>query len=156
MGKTLEDSIKVSNPGGNAVSHRLDARIYPDRRNYVYLYATAPSEAQLRQYSISHRSSDAYVLKIPVKAIRLETTLFWTGDPYSDGERIDNFHNLADRLHKQPELLDSISVDILNAVRYNYILNAPSNVTSKNIKVSSYCNHICRRSVLFYSSWNRC
>ena len=51
-GKTLEDGIRVSNPGGDAVSHRLDARFSPDRRSFVHLYAMEPSDSQLQEFTI--------------------------------------------------------------------------------------------------------
>lgn len=133
-GKIIEDDIKVSNPGGNPVTHRLDARISPDRQKYVHLYATAPTDAQLKHYSITHHSCESFVLKISLKALRPGSTVFWIGDPYQNGERIENVTDLVERLYQQPKLLNDISVDVFNAVRYNYILNAPKDVTSKITK----------------------
>ena len=134
-GKTLEDGIRVSNPGGDAVSHRLDARFSPDRRSFVHLYAMEPSDSQLQEFTISQNIGDAYVLKISTKAIRPGNTVFWIGDPYDGGERIDNVSDLDERLRDNPELLGSVTVDIINSIRYNFILNAPNELTSKISKL---------------------
>lgn len=127
--KINSDSISVPRPGGDAIMHRLDARL--DRDDAVHLYACEPTEEKLRVMSSSGRFSELCVVTVSLRAIRPGSTTFWIGDPYEGGESIDNVRDLALRLEGEPSAVNELSVDIRGSVHLNYIGNIPEDVWTR-------------------------
>ena len=128
--KLSDDGITVPRPGGNAVTHRLDAR-HMGRDNCVHLYATKPSDDIIRSMEDSKRFSDLCVLSVSLKAIRPKKTSFWIGDPYSGGEYIKNLGDLAIRIEKDPSCLTRLCIDIDEGVHVNYIGDIPKDIWTR-------------------------
>lgn len=128
--KISEEGIAVPRPGGDAISHRLDARNY-NRDGYVHLYATEPSEALLEKMQNSKRFSDLCVLTVSLKALRPGSAVFWIGDPYSSGERFDNVRDLVEAIEKSQTSISKLTVDIKDSVHYNYIINTPKDIWAR-------------------------
>lgn len=125
-----EAGIRVPRPGGDAVSHRLDAR-FGGRDGAVHLFASEPTEGVLRSMRDTHRYSELCVLTVSLRALRPETTVFWIGDPYDGGERIDRIGDLAARIEKDPSILSRVSVDIMGGIHVNHIGNIPLDVWTR-------------------------
>ena len=128
--KLTEDGLAVPRPGGDAVSHALDIR-YGQRDDSVHLFATEPSQEQLKRMMSSGRFGELCVVTISLKAIRPGSTVFWIGDPYDGGERIDNVTDLVSRLHNDESALRRITVDIQGSVHMNHIGNIPDDVWTR-------------------------
>lgn len=128
--KLSDDGISVPRPGGDAITHRLDAR-YGGRDNSVHLFAGKPTEEYLRSMMDTKRFSELCVLSVSLKSIRPNKASFWIGDPYSGGEHIDNLRDLALRVEDDPSCLTRITVDVEEAVHINYIDNIPEDVWTR-------------------------
>ncbi len=128
--KLSEDGITVPRPGGDSITHRLDAR-NGERDNCVHLFATKPTEESLRSILNTKRFSELCVLSVSLKSIRPHKASFWIGEPYSGGEHIDNVRDLALRIEEDPSCLARISVDVYEAVHINYIGDIPEDVWTR-------------------------
>ena len=125
-----DDDIPVPRPGGNAVTHLLDARI-GERDRAVHLYASEPSSAMLQSMQDTGLFSELCVLTVSLSAIRPGATAFWIGDPYAGGEKVENVRELVERLEADPALLFRLSVDIRGSIHLNHIGNIPEDVRSR-------------------------
>lgn len=128
--KLSDDGISVPRPGGDSITHRLDAR-YCERDNAVHLFATKPTEAYLRSMMDSKRFSELCILSVSLRSIRPHKASFWIGDPYSEGEHINNVRDLVVRINEDPSCLSSLTVDIDESVHINYIDNIPEDVWTR-------------------------
>lgn len=128
--KLCEDGIIVPRPGGNGVTHRLDARKH-QRDNCVHLYAAEPTADMIDEMLNNKRFSELCVLRISLKSIRSNKATFWIGDPYLDGERFDNLRDLVLRLSDDPSCISRLSVDLEEYVYINYIDNIPKDVCTR-------------------------
>lgn len=128
--KLTEDGIDVPKPGGDAITHALDVRS-DGRDNSVHLYASKPTEEELKLWSLSGRHGDMCVVKVSLRALRPGATWFWLGDPYDGGERIDNVNELVVRISADPSLLRTLSVDIRDSVHFYHISDIPEDVWTR-------------------------
>lgn len=125
----LDAGISVLRPGGNPVTHRLDARVGRDR--YVHLLPHHPTDRDFLQFINQGRFGELFALEIKLEALKEGRVVFWLGDPYSDGERIDDVELLSERIQADPDLLNVLSVDALDSIHYSYLLNIPEDVESR-------------------------
>lgn len=128
--KLCDDGIVVPRPGGDAITHRLDARSH-NRDNCVHLYAAEPKEDLLEDMLRTKQFSELCVLRVSLKSLRPNKAYFWIGDPYLGGERFDNLRDLVSRLSEDPICMSSLSVDLLDSVHINYIDKIPEDVWTR-------------------------
>ena len=124
-----ETGISVTRPGGDPVLHRLDGRL--GRDGYVHLFSMAPSEKQLAQFSAQGRFGELVTLEVSLSALRPEETIFWVGDPYLGGRRVDDINVLEDMIRENPSLLNSITVDVMDSIHCHYLGNIPKDIESR-------------------------
>lgn len=124
--KLSMDGIAVTRPGGNAFTHRLDARSGMD--DAIHLHAFEPTEDLLSKMRSSGQFSELCVLKVSLNAIRPGSATFRIGDPYSDWKRLDNVRDLSDELSKNPTALSQLTVDVQERIHINHIDDIPKDI----------------------------
>ena len=95
--KSVDDGINISRPGGNVVSHRLEAKHPRHPNRYVHLFASEPSADYIERLSYSGLFSELCVLEVSLDAIRPERYMMGIGDPLAEGQIFDSFHNLKEK-----------------------------------------------------------
>lgn len=129
--KSVDDGIIVSRPGGNVVSHRLEAKHPRQLNRYVHLFASEPPADYLERLSYSGVFSELCVLKVSLDAIRPERYVMGIGDPFDGGYLCDSIQDLEERLHENPSLKDNLWVDLLDSVHTHYLSNVPEDISRR-------------------------
>ncbi len=117
-GSAQDAGISVFRPGGDPVTHRLDARV--GRERYVHLLPHRPTSGDMRHFSHQGRFGELFALEVSLNALKAGRVVFWIGDPYSGGERIEDLDVLSERLTADPDLINALSVDVLDSIHYTY------------------------------------
>lgn len=117
-GSAQDAGIPVLRPGGDPITHRLDARV--GRERYVHLLPHRPTDADLLHFSAQGRFGELFALEVSLDALKAGRVVFWIGDPYAGGERIEDVEVLSERILAEPDLVNALSVDVLDSVHYHY------------------------------------